>query len=62
MFLILHFSAEKSVLPLPFTVILLNSLTAVISKAERHPSIYGMQADKEQMLESPKSVCLTYFA
>jgi len=62
MFLILHFSAEKCVLPLPFTVILLNSLTAVSSRAERHPFIYSMQADKEQMLESPKSVGLTYSA
>lgn len=47
MFLILYFSAQKCVLPLPVKVTLLNSLTAVSSRAKRHPFIYTMQVYTE---------------
>lgn len=59
-FLILRFSAQKYVLPLPVKVILLNSLTAVSSRAKRHPFIYIMQVYTEQTLESPKSMGLAH--
>lgn len=60
MFLILHFPSQKCVLPLPVKVILLNSLTAVSSKAKSHPFIYTTQVSTEQMLESPESVGLSH--
>jgi len=60
MFLILLFSAQKYVIPLCVEVILLNSHTAVSSRAKSNPFNYTLQVYKERMLKSPKSTGLAH--